>query len=219
MIIIGLFGKTGCGKTEILELLKENNYSVVDIEGCANTKGSVLGDLYHLKQNDQETFDRLLNEQHEKALEKGYCIVEFEGRYIGGQDKVKIPEPYSDLKNYSNNILIDCPYDCQMKRLLKWYEPQNKEEKEVLIGKINLLQSFFKHKMVDVLKDIEELIKNDEYYKASEMIEENLYADHYLRHIKKVDCALEINNIDSKDSFKEVEKFVNLVLKENNLKI
>ncbi|MCS3901574.1 selenouridine synthase SelU-like subunit [Methanococcus voltae] len=218
MIIIGLFGKTGCGKTEILDLLKEKDYSVVDIEGCANTKGSVLGDLYHLKQNNQEIFDKFLSEQHDKALKKGYCIVEFEGRYIGGQEKVKIPEPYSNLKNYKHNILIDCPYDCQMKRLLKWYEPQNEQEKEMLINKIKLLESFFKNKLVDVLKEIEELIINDEYYKASQMIEQHLYADHYLRHIQKVDCNLKINNVDSKDSINEVVDYINVILKENNLK-
>ena len=143
MIIFGLFGKTGCGKTEILQELKKY-HPVVDIEECGNTRGSVLGDLYHLKQHSQEVFEKLLKEQVKTAEEKGYCIVEFEGRKIGGTEKLDIPEPFSNLKYYNYNIIIECPYECQIQRLLKYYLPKNDREKEILISKFKTLKTLLK---------------------------------------------------------------------------
>lgn len=97
MIIFGLFGKTGCGKTEILNELKKH-HPVIDIEEIARTRGSILGDLYHLSMRSQEEFDYLINKEIEKAKKFGYAVVEYEGRKIGGEKKLKIPELLADIK-------------------------------------------------------------------------------------------------------------------------
>ena len=213
MIIFGLFGKTGCGKTEILQELKKY-HPVVDIEECGNTRGSVLGDLYHLKQHSQEEFEKLLKKQQEKAEEKGYCIVEFEGRKIGGTEKLNIPEPFSNLKYYNCSIIIECPYECQIQRLLKYYLPKNSMEKEILISKFKTLKTLLtRPEKLEALDNILELIEKDDYYSAAVVIEEKLYREHYMRSIKKVKPDLVIYNEDMGKSVEIINDFVNEKLK------
>lgn len=219
MIIFGLFGKTGCGKTEILNELKKK-YTVVDIEGCANNKGSILGDLYDLSSSTQEQFDECLEKQRKNAENAGYCIVEFEGRRIGGRTKVTIPEPFSDLKCYKHNIVVNCPYECQIKRLLNWYLPKNETEKEILIDKfIDLKSALSKPEKIELMDEIVDLIKKDEYYNAAILIEEGLYSEHYLRHIGKVKHDLVINNEDILKSTEEISKYIDEILEKHGIKI
>lgn len=218
MIIIGLFGKTGSGKTEILAELKKN-YVVVDIEECANTKGSVLGDLYELRPKTQAEFDECLKKQHDVAEKAGYCIVEFEGRKIGGNEKVDIPTPYSNLDQYTYNILINCPYEAQIERLLNWYIPKNEQEKEILLEKFNYLKNAFsKPHKIEILDKIIKLIEKDSYYEAAILIEEGLYSEHYLRHIQKVKHDFVIENRDILESCKVIAEFIDEILKKHGIK-
>jgi len=216
MIIFGLFGKTGCGKTEILRELKKY-HPVVDIEGCANTRGSVLGDLYHLRQRTQEEFEKELYKQIKKVEEKGYCVVEYEGRKIGGIEKLKIPELFANLNNYTYKILVDCPYECQINRLLNQYLPKNEHEKRILISKFELLRNSLKRE--EILKAIDkviELIEKDDYYNAALLIEEKLYREHYMRVIKKIQPDLVVYNEDLDKSVKIIDEFIKSKLKLKN---
>ncbi|EHP86832.1 hypothetical protein MetfoDRAFT_0958 [Methanotorris formicicus Mc-S-70] len=208
MIIFGLFGKTGCGKTEILKELKKH-HPVVDIEECANTRGSVLGDLYHLRQRNQEEFEKELDKQIKKAEKEGYCIVEYEGRKIGGVEKLKISGLFANLNNYTYKILIDCPYECQINRLLNQYLPKNEYEKRILISKFELLRNSLKRE--EILKAIDEIIKlieKDEYYNAAILIEEKLYREHYMRTIRKIQADLIVYNDDLNKSIKIIDEFI-----------
>ncbi|WP_456372214.1 selenouridine synthase SelU-like subunit [Methanocaldococcus sp.] len=217
MIIFGLFGKTGCGKTEILQELKKY-HPVIDIEEIAKTRGSILGDLYHLKMRSQEEFDELINKEIEKAKQIGYAVVEYEGRKIGGERKLKIPELLADINNYNYKILIDCPYECQIKRLVSIYKPKNDVEKKILINKFLILKdSFKKIEMIQNIEKIIELIKKDEYFKAAKLIEEKLYREHYLRNVKKIKPDLIVYNENLKKSVKIIDEFIREKLKEHNI--
>lgn len=54
---VTLYGNTGAGKTMILAKLKENGYPVIDLEGLANHRGSLLGALGLSEQPSQKKFD------------------------------------------------------------------------------------------------------------------------------------------------------------------
>jgi len=208
VVIFGLFGKTGCGKTEILRRLGRN-HPVIDIEGIARTRGSVLGDLYHLNMADQEEFDRVIEEKIKEAQEVGYLLVEYEGRKIGGIKKLKIPELLADVKNYTYKILIDCPYKYQIEKLVSWYKPKNEEEKKLLLERIFILRRSFKNP--DIIKKIDKIIekiKDDRYYEAAELIEKELYRSHYIRSIKKIEPDLVVYNRDVEESVKKIEEFI-----------
>ncbi|HIP84745.1 MAG TPA: selenouridine synthase SelU-like subunit [Methanothermococcus okinawensis] len=208
MVIFGLFGKTGCGKTEILQRLKKK-HPVIDIEGIARTRGSILGDLYHLNMATQEEFDREIYEKIREAQEAGYLIVEYEGRKIGGIKKLEIPSLLADFKNYNYRILIDCPYKQQIETLVSWYKPEREEEKKLLIERILTLRRSFKNlEMIKKIDRILEKIRGDRYYEAAELIERELYRSHYLRNIKKIVPDLVVYNRDIEESVKKIEAFI-----------
>ncbi|HIP16211.1 MAG TPA: selenouridine synthase SelU-like subunit [Methanothermococcus okinawensis] len=208
VVIFGLFGKTGCGKTEILQKL-ERNHPVINIESIARTRGSILGDLYHLNMASQEEFDREIYEKIKEGQKAGYFIVEYEGRKIGGIKKLKIPELLADVKNYTYKILIDCPYKYQIEKLVSWYKPKNEEEKKLLLERIFILRRSFKNP--DIIKKIDKIIekiKDDRYYEAAELIEKELYRSHYIRSIKKIEPDLVVYNRDVEESVKKIEEFI-----------
>ncbi|HIP16953.1 MAG TPA: selenouridine synthase SelU-like subunit [Methanothermococcus okinawensis] len=217
MIIFGLFGKTGSGKTEILEKLKKD-HPVINIEKIARTRGSVLGDLYHRKMSNQEEFNIKINEKIEESKDIGYLIVEYEGRRIGGIKKLNIPPLLAELKNYNYKILIDCPYEHQINRLVSWYKPENKEEKNLLLERLELLKNSFKNKnMVEKIEKIIKMVQEEEYYKAAKLIEEGVYRNHYNRSLKKIKPDLIINNVDTDESVKLINDFIMEKLKKVNV--
>ncbi|WP_456472699.1 selenouridine synthase SelU-like subunit [Methanocaldococcus sp.] len=208
MIIFGLFGKTGCGKTEILRELKKK-HPVIDLEELAGTRGSVLGDLYDLKMKTQEEFNSLLREEIERVKKFGYVVVEYEGKKIGGSYKIKIPNIFGDIKNYTYKILVDCPYECQIKRLVDIYKPKNDKEKALLIDKLLILKRDFKKpETIKTIDRVIELIKEDKYYEAAEILEKELYRSHYMRTIKKIKPDLVVYNTDIKKSAEIIDKFI-----------
>ncbi|MBW9222142.1 selenouridine synthase SelU-like subunit [Methanothermococcus sp. SCGC AD-155-C09] len=217
MIIFGLFGKTGSGKTEILEKLKKD-HPVINIEKIAGTRGSVLGDLYHGNMSNQEEFNNKINEKIEKSKEIGYLIVEYEGRRIGGIKKLNIPTLLAELKNYNYKILIDCPYEHQINRLVSWYKPKNKGEKNLLLERLEILKESFKNKyMVEKIEIIIKMVQEEEYYKAAKFIERDIYRNHYNRNLKKIKPDLIVNNVDTDKSVKLINDFIMEKLKKVNI--
>ena len=57
-----LYGNTGTGKTKILKDLKEMGMDVLDLEGYANHRGSILGSVGLGEQYSQKKFESLLYE-------------------------------------------------------------------------------------------------------------------------------------------------------------
>jgi len=78
-----LYGLTGSGKTEILEQLPNS----LDLEGCAQHRGSVFGDI-NLKPNSQKMFESLLLKRLIELEKEKIIFTEGESRKIG---KVQIP--------------------------------------------------------------------------------------------------------------------------------
>jgi tRNA 2-selenouridine synthase len=81
--IVVLGGKTGSGKTEVLNLLKESGEQVIDLEGLACHKGSAFGLLGMPPQPSQEQFENLLAAEVEKLDLKREVWLENESRLIG----------------------------------------------------------------------------------------------------------------------------------------
>lgn len=78
-----LGGMTGVGKTEILEMLKERGWPVLNLEALANHKGSALGSLGMPDQPSVEMFENLLWDNISGQGEKHIFISENESRKIG----------------------------------------------------------------------------------------------------------------------------------------
>ena len=85
-----LCGPTGSAKTRILHALARQGAQVIDLEGCARHRGSVLGTLPGVAQPSQTAFETLLAQQVEGLDTSRPVYVEAESSRIG---RLTVPMP------------------------------------------------------------------------------------------------------------------------------
>lgn len=126
--LIVLHGMTGTGKTEALLALQEKGHKVLDLEGFANHRGSLLGSVGLGKQNCQRTFESLLLE---KLLDMGpgTYFTEAESSRIGN---VIQPKYLLDKLKSGRAILIEGSVEARVKRLVADYTSSENHLKEIL---------------------------------------------------------------------------------------
>jgi len=115
-----LHGLTGTGKTAILHNLREKGYPVLDLEGMANHRGSIFGQI-GFKPNNQRTFDSLLVKEllrwHENTP---YVLLEAESKRIG---KIVLPELIVKKKELGLQLIIELPLEARVQHILEDYRP------------------------------------------------------------------------------------------------
>jgi len=116
LIILG--GKTGTGKTNLLKLLNENNYQVIDLEGLACHRGSTFGGLGMKKQPTNEQFENLIAEELNRLKKNKKIFVEAESANIG---KCKIPSEFFNKMKTAKRIEIVKSESNRLEELIKTY--------------------------------------------------------------------------------------------------
>ncbi|WP_087974723.1 tRNA 2-selenouridine(34) synthase MnmH [Oceanobacillus rekensis] len=119
-----LNGYTGSGKTSLLQRLHEANYPVIDLEGLANHRGSIFGQI-GLEPNNQKKFDALLMEDLLRLQHSPYVLIEGESRRIG---KVTIPDFLLDKKDTGIQLIVDIPIEERVIHILDDYRPWEHEQ-------------------------------------------------------------------------------------------
>lgn len=123
LLVLG--GKTGSGKTEILQTLKQQGAQVLDLEALAHHKGSAFGGLM---QAPQPTTEQFQNELFETLLSLDVTQpiwVEDESIAIG---KNYLPEPFWRTLRNSPLFKVEVDKDIRVKRLVQEYAPAKPEE-------------------------------------------------------------------------------------------
>ena len=101
--IIIISGRTGTGKTRILEELEKIGENIIDLEHLARHRGSLLGSFPELEQPQQKLFETLLCDQIKKLKFENQVFIEAESSKIGN---VQIPKPLWQAMRKSPEILI-----------------------------------------------------------------------------------------------------------------
>lgn len=121
--IIG--GKTGSGKTLIIESLSRIGEQVINLEGLANHRGSAFGSLGQLTQNSNEQFENLIALQWKEINPNKTLWLENESRTIGSN---VIPLPIFMQMQNATTIDIRLPLEERVNYIVQEYGCINKIE-------------------------------------------------------------------------------------------
>jgi len=165
-----LGGYTGTGKTYMLRKLEEEGYPVLDLEGMANHRGSIFGDI-GLKPHNQKTFDALLVERILQLGRPPYVLMEAESKRIG---KIVLPEFLLENKERGVNIIIELPVAERVRNILDDYRPWEKQE-ECLAAFARIKERIH----TPVAKQIEEDLRRGRYNEAVKLLLEYYYDPRY----------------------------------------
>lgn len=125
-----LCGRTGVGKSRLLEVLREHGEQALDLESLANHRGSVLGEVGGGEQPPQRWFESLLCREMRGFDPARPVYVEAESRRIG---KVHVPPPLTDAIRNSRCIRIESSLNLRVPFLVSEYrhfldDPQRLEQ-------------------------------------------------------------------------------------------
>ena len=186
-------GVTGVGKTLFLKNL-EKSTQVLDLEGIANHKGSILGDIPKFKQPNQKMFETKLFEKLESLNRKKKIWVEAESIKIG---KLNIPSRLWKKMDEGISVKLKSTVDERVKFILKDYKYFTKEP-ELMSNAMLVLKKIIRK---DDYRVIEENLKNGDYMSFVK----SLINHHYDKAYKKTRSEMD----DQNDNVIEIDKINN----------
>jgi tRNA 2-selenouridine synthase len=135
-----LCGPTGSGKTRVLEALAEAGAQVLDLEGLAAHRGSVLGALPSQDQPTQKWFETQLRAQLAGFDPQRPVFIEAESRKIG---RVHLPESLFHTMHASSCVVLDAARDTRLSFLLGEYAHlgRDPEDLKAKLARLKGLQS------------------------------------------------------------------------------
>jgi len=172
-----LHGRTGVGKTRILDELTDLGMDVVDLEGGANHRGSLLGGVGLGQQPSTKAFESYIYHAL-KNRKSNLVFIEAESRRIG---KLFVPTCVKDHMADGYQILIDADINFRAKHLISEYtdlEPGNAE----LLTAIDRMRRYLGNEPVEKLQTA---VKLGDFEKVAEELMINYYDPMYDHSIDK----------------------------------
>ena len=197
-----IMGITGVGKTLFLKELSKTK-QVIDFEGLANHKGSILGDIPNKAQPSQKFYETCIYQKLNEFNNKKDIWVEAESIKVG---KLSIPSKVWKTMPLGKNIKLNATIEERTKYILKDYNYFTKNP-ELMKKALEVLKRIIPK---DDFKNIEESLKNQNYYD----LVSNLIIYHYDKAYKKTRAESSTNIISTIDlekiTKKEIQKVINL---------
>ena len=197
-------GKTGSAKTKILKSIENEGGQILDLEGLANHKGSLLGKIPDLIQPSQKFFESLIFNKIQKLNLKDKIYIEAESSKIGN---IHIPKSIWKKMIKSPRIEISANVELRAKFLVSDYDYMCNDP--TLINPIiKGLKNRLSKKLFDEWTN---LIDRKKWFYLTKSFLENHYDPSYSSNtikndrkvIKKI-TATSLNNSDIKDIAKRI---------------
>jgi tRNA 2-selenouridine synthase len=113
-----LCGRTGSGKSRLLQALRDAGAQVLDLEALACHRGSVLGPLPGVPQPSQKRFETLIWQALRGFDPARPVFVEGESRTIG---RLRVPEDLLERLRAAPVLLLEMPIEARVAFLLEDY--------------------------------------------------------------------------------------------------
>lgn len=140
--LVVLYGNTGSGKTQILKALKEKGGDIIDLEACANHRGSTLGSVGLGEPNSQKMFESLLFDAI-SSRKSNLIFTEGESKRIG---KSVIPDYLFDKIVNGKHIEITAPMEKRIENIKSDYLYDSNDD---LIEALNHLRKRLGNKTIE----------------------------------------------------------------------
>jgi len=191
--IIG--GYTGSSKTRILEILREKEQQVIDLEGIAHHRGSAFGGISMGKQPSVEQFENNLHEEMRH--------IQIESYHIGS---VFVPKALFDQMEASRVFFLNIPRVERAKYLVLEYAGLDKAELAYSIQRIEKRLGFDQAKMA------QEFLQKEDFFNVA-MITLKYYDKFYLRGLSRRDpqkiMQIAFETINHKEIAKSLLNIIN----------
>lgn len=196
-----LHGRTGIGKTKILNKLEKLGYPVMDLEKMADHKGSFFGSLCEKRKQSQKRFE---SEVFQFLLKNknSYVIAESESKRIGD---VYVPESvYASLVS-GYHLMADTTLEHRVEVLMEDYSEASKDELRECLKKIG--RYIPKKKLTEYI----EMLDADKIAELAGIVAVEYYDPLYQKSIDKYEFNQHIFYSTTEEGVEQVIKF----LKEN----
>ena len=202
--IILISGKTGSAKTKILHSIRDQGAQILDLEGLARHKGSLLGAIPNLKQPSQKFFESLLFYEINKLNLKKNIFIEAESSKVGN---VHIPKSIWSNMILSKRIEVVADVNTRAKFLIDDYQYMCKNP--ILIKPmIKGLKSRLSNNLID---SWEKLIDEKKWFELTKSFLENHYDSSYssntIKNDRKVIREVQATTLNN-DDIKNIAKII-----------
>lgn len=131
-----LCGPTGCGKTRLLSALEAAGAQVLDLEGLAQHRGSLIGDIPGVAQPSQKWFDSVLVDKLRRFDPAKPVWVESESKKIGA---IQLPGVLLETMHAGRIFALSAP---MTERVALWREDYSHFERDLdaLMARLHFLR-------------------------------------------------------------------------------
>ncbi len=171
-------GTTGSGKTRLLQALAAEGAQVLDLEGLANHRSSVLGAIPGLPQPSQKRFDTLVWEQLRRFNAEQVVFIESESKKVGN---VALPLALVDKMRASPCINLTLPDASRVALLMEDYDYLVRDS-EYFCDRLDVLAEFRGKAMVQEWK---EKVMRGDLHPVVEQLLTTHYDPVYLQSMKR----------------------------------
>ena len=199
-----LHGHTGTGKTQLLQQLGQKGLDVLDLEGYANHRGSLLGDVGLPEKVSQKKFDALVFEKLRRR-KSNYVLIEAESGRIGN---VIIPQYMHNKMKQGIHIMVEGSLEARAQRIVEEYIVNDKSKQEIL----DALDRLGKYMGAKKTAHIIALVEAENYIEASKELMLIHYDPLYAKGQQRYDFSLIVNSDHMEAAADDIEGFVNKIL-------
>ena len=203
-----LCGKTGSGKTRLLEALDSMKAQVIDLEKLAEHRGSVLGAIPDQVQPSQKRFETLLWQKLQSFDPKKPVFVEAESRKIGS---VSLPITFAAaMQEKGQLITIEAPFESRVKLLIEGYQHFLADPSTIK----NLLEHLLEIRGREIISRWQNLADKNEWTILVEELLQKHYDPSYLRSAKlrsghfAVAQTIELDDLESQTIMTTAQKLL-----------
>ncbi|MEG0069616.1 tRNA 2-selenouridine(34) synthase MnmH [Cetobacterium sp.] len=194
-----LHGKTGIGKTKVLQKLDELGYSVLDLEKMADHKGSFFGGVCEKRPQSQKRFESLIFDYLYKNKPE-YVLAESESKRIGN---VYVPESVFTSLAEATHLSLDTTIEQRVSIIREDYAGATIEE---LQSCLNRVKRYIDTKMYD---EFSKLLNESKIDELSEVLMTDYYDPLYQKSIDKYEYDAEIFYETLEEGVEEVVRYLN----------